>query len=271
MTTLVAWMASTLGRTGAVYLASDSRITWSTRGRWDAGRKLFACRTSPDIFGFCGDALFASQVLGQIVDLVDNGLLFHPRARPEKRHAAVYAAIQASHRGRHKAPDGDFQIVHVSRHGENADSNFQVWATGYTARTGAWEDSSLVLDAFTPIAFGSGAKKFIERLERRTRPKESDVNRAAFSAFCDSLAEETDAASGGVPQLVGLYGSRPAQTFGIVYEGVRYLHGLPTGAVHAGRLEWRDRDFQSIDGRTLQSKKLVRRQDRARTVKVRPR
>jgi hypothetical protein len=57
MTTLIAWVAFT--DTGehpelprAVYMASDSRITWGSSGRrWDAGRKLFSPHEQPHLFG----------------------------------------------------------------------------------------------------------------------------------------------------------------------------------------------------------------------------
>jgi hypothetical protein len=270
MTTLAAWVALNPDRPNAVYLASDSRITWGTRGRWDAGRKLFACRTSPDIFGFCGDVVFASQVLGQITDLVDHGRLFNFNAGAEKRHLAVVAAIRDSHGRRHNAPDAPFQILHVSRQGEGADAVFQAWVISYSPRTAAWEDDVVALDASAPLTLGSGAGHFAKRMWMQPASGEREANRSIFSAFCKSLEQQSDSASGGAPQLVGLYSDGPAQTFGIVYQGARYLHGLPAGTIHRGRLEWRDCDFQPIDGTRLEPKKLVRRRDRARSVQARP-
>ena len=273
MTTLVAWTKVTSGRANAVYLASDSRITWGgPKSRWDAGRKLFACRTSADIFGFCGDLVFPSQILSQIVDLADSGLLFNSNARSVRRHAAVVAAIKTSNDRRHNAPDRDFEILHVSRQGEGDSAAFKAWLVSYVANSSSWEDREIKLQPVTAgqgaptfAAFGSGGSEIKRKLQRSTVSGEQASNRAVFTALTSSLADGDDARSGPPPQLIGLYSSGPGRSFGIVHEGNRYLHGLPAGAIHSGRLEWRDQDFQAIDGATLRPKKLIRRRDRSRT------
>lgn len=266
MTTMVAWLALNLGEPNAVYLASDSRITWGTaRRRWDAGRKLFTCRRSADIFGYCGDALFPTQVLGQIAELADNGLLFNPLTRSEKRHAAAVAVIQASHARRHNAPDTGFEILHITRQGEGKRAEFQAWVTRYSGASRGWEDRSVELTASTPLVFGSLAAKLAEKIGSRLPAGEQETNAIVFSTFCDGLEKQSDARSGGVPQLVGLFADREAQVFGIVHDGERFFHGLPAGPIHSGRLQWRDKNFTAIDGSTLKPRRLVRRQDRART------
>lgn len=266
MTTMVAWIATNLGAPGAVYLASDSRITWGGAGsRWDAGRKLFACRQSADIFGYYGDAFFPSQLLGQITAVVDLGLMFNPQTGSEKRHACVVAAMEASHARHHNVRDAEFTILHISRHGEGTTASFRAWTTRYRGARSGWEDSAVELNASAPLVFGSGAARLSEKISRRLPADERETNAIVFSTFCETLVRQSDSRSGGVPQLVGLFAQRPAQTIGIIHEGVRYLHGLPAGPIHSGRLEWRDQGFQAIDGRSLKPKKLVRRRDRART------
>jgi hypothetical protein len=264
MTMLVAWSAILGGRPNSVYLASDSRITWgSDRRRWDAGRKLFACRTSPDIFGFSGDMLFGTQVLGQIVDLVDNGLIFNSQARVDRRHAAAVEAIEASHRRRHKAPEQDFEIIHIGREGSRSATAFHGWTTGFQAVTGQWRDQVITIEAARPMAFGSGAARFRERMAMRPAVSEDEAPRAAFSAFYECLAGGADPISGGSPQLAGLYRTGAARHIGVIWEGQKFLHGLPVNAIHSGSLDWRDDRFAAIHGSTLKPKKLVGRQQRA--------
>jgi hypothetical protein len=266
MTLLVAWSTQLAETPNAAYLASDSRITWGApRHRWDAGRKLFACRTSADIFGYSGDVVFASQVLGQIVDLVDNGLLFNPGARLERRHSAVVAAIKASHLRRHQAPDQDFQIVHIGRRGSRMTSRFEAWVTSFRARGRSWADEPLVLEAGQPRTFGSGAAAFLDRLRMRPTPPKEDMDRAIFSAVCECVESEADRRSGGVPQLAGLYRVEPGRPIGVVIDGRRFLHGLPADVVHSGGLQWRDQGFRAVHGTILKAQRLVRRQDRSRS------
>ncbi len=47
----------------SIYIVSDSKITWTDNKKkiladFDFGRKVFGCKNSPDIFGYCGDVGF---------------------------------------------------------------------------------------------------------------------------------------------------------------------------------------------------------------------
>src|SRR5436309_1944374 len=116
MTTLISWIAVDQHAPSALYLASDSRISWgSQRARWDAGRKLFLCRKYPEIFGYAGDVVFPSLVIGQVADACDAGLLFTDYDGADQRHKKVVGAIRMSFTRRHNAPNADFSILHGSR------------------------------------------------------------------------------------------------------------------------------------------------------------
>ena len=75
MTSFVAWVGVDARGPASIYLASDSRISWvdpdKTFETWDYGRKLFASKKYPEIFGYFGDTLFPSQMLGQVLDLIE--------------------------------------------------------------------------------------------------------------------------------------------------------------------------------------------------------
>jgi len=225
MTTMAAWPIFRDGRHNAVYLASDSRITWGSRRRWDAGRKLFTCRQSADIFGYSGDVLFPSQVLAQIAELVDHGLLFNAESRSRKRHAAAVEAIQASHGRHHQAPDTPFEILHISRHRDGGEAEFSAWVLEYSGG-GNWVDRSVSLEPFAPLLFGSGAARLAERIAKRLPCGGDDINSVVFSGFCRALDARSDARSGGAPQLVGLFSKDSGQVFGVIHEEQRFLHGL---------------------------------------------
>lgn len=75
MTAFAAWVGVDQRGPASLYLASDRRISWSGQPfrTWDSGRKVFACSTHPDVFGYVGDVLFPSLVLGQVATLIDSG------------------------------------------------------------------------------------------------------------------------------------------------------------------------------------------------------
>lgn len=66
MTAFLSWVGVDHRGPASLYLASDSRISWTDNEvrSWDRGRKVFACSRTPDVLGYVGDVLFPSLVLG---------------------------------------------------------------------------------------------------------------------------------------------------------------------------------------------------------------
>lgn len=60
------------------------------------GRKVFTCRIEPHMFGYCGDVVFPSLAIAQIVSAIDNGVLFRAKASADDKHEAVYASLKKS-------------------------------------------------------------------------------------------------------------------------------------------------------------------------------
>jgi hypothetical protein len=256
VTTLLCWLSVDARGPSAVYIVTDSRITWgSTSRRWDSGRKVFAAR-SADIFGYCGEVLFPSLVLGQLVDLADRGVLWEDGCLAEVRHSIILRYLQTSSRRRHNTPEQDFTIVHCSRDGEKLGSTFRAWIIQYKATgrkwkvqavdTGGGERSKLLL------SLGSGRKWLSDEIDAWARSPQGEVARGIFSAFCDALDSKKDPLSGGVPQIVALDRVSPGKVLGFVAEGIRYIHGLPVEPVPGlTEMEWVDRLFQRISPVTL--------------------
>lgn len=256
MTSLIAWIAVDQLAPSAFYMASDSRISWgSEHSRWDAGRKLFLCRRHSDIFGYAGDVVFPSLVLGQITEAADVNLLFQNHDTSEDRHTKFVDATKASFQRRHNAPNFDFLILHGSRQFSGPKAQFRLWCLTFNAATRKWVDSEINVPANKSTllaAFGSGAKSVESHSFHWEASAQGGTSRAIFSAFCDAVRSTTDPYSGGVPQLVGMYHTRMPQVFGVVQDNKRYFHGFPLpDEVDPEVIEWRDELFQRIDGRTL--------------------
>lgn len=260
MTTLIAWVAYPQSKiVSAVYLASDSRITWGSKNsRWDAGRKLFTTSISAHAFGYSGDVVFPSLVLAQVTSAIDNKLLFEDSASPGDKHAAVLSVIKSSFDRRHNAPDHSFTIVHAHRNKSERAASFHIWRVDYDHRSGSWSDNSLKLprETTTIIELGSGASASQKYIQRWRSSDVGGTSCSIYSAFCDALEGNSDPLSGGAPQLAALYTKGAARPLGVVYNGRHYLHGLPLARqVLSSKLEWRDKLFQRIDvavGRPVQ-------------------
>jgi hypothetical protein len=257
LTTLIAWIAIDQRGPSALYFATDSRVTWgSGERRWDVGRKLFSCKDSPDIFGYVGEVIFPSLVLGQLIDAADHNLLIGSDDEAESRHAMFVRTIKSSFAHRHNAPDYDFQILHATRMAAGMTATFRVWRLAYSVVARAWSDEDIRLPSDRSglvIALGSGASSVETHDKRLVATPQGRTSRATFWAFCDALKSKIDPLSGGPPQLLGMYRTHGPKAFGILFDGRRYFQGLPLNdAIRFDGVEWRDEYFQRIDGETLQ-------------------
>ena len=77
MTLLASWIGiDTHGPTSA-YIVSESRFVWDSSRHFDYGKKVFASKSYPEIFGYAGDVLFPSIVLSQILEMIDLSYLIN--------------------------------------------------------------------------------------------------------------------------------------------------------------------------------------------------
>jgi hypothetical protein len=268
MTTLAAWISySATGERPdlpkAIYFASDSRITWGSQARrWDAGRKLFSPVEEPHLFGYCGDVVFPSLVLGQVVSAIDSNILFDRGITSDERHEKILESIKSSFHRRHNTPDQDFSILHAFRKRPWPATEFLAWHVQYQAKAKLWTSEKLQIPTETKTLIYLGSGRSSAKMHGR-RWETSDVggtSRSIFSAFCESINAGSDRLTGGPPQIAALYTKMGPRTLGVVKDGDFYLHGLE---ISRGRMlsniEWRDELFQRIDQRTLKALRGARR------------
>ena len=158
MTSLIAWMGGNRG-INSVYLASDSRISWGSSGSplvWDCGRKLFAARSYPEILGYCGDVLFPSQVLAQIIEHIDAGLLFHVNEAPQVKSDRIFSSLRKSFLGYPIQRSSQVSIIYCTR--QNIIKKPIVYAWLISWNTGKWEMHLLPFPIRSDLilAIGSG-------------------------------------------------------------------------------------------------------------------
>lgn len=258
MTSVIAWLAVDSRGPAAIYLASDSRISWGNRGlSWNHGRKVFAAHRYPEIFAYCGDVLFPSLLLGQITELIDANILFMPDTPPERRADAICTVLQGSFSSYPRAVDvvgAQTSILYCNRTGIGMSASFRAFLLTCSPSTG-WAANPLPLPDGSSIihASGSGASA-AQEANRLWQNKSNEVpkSRYVFGAFCDTLTSESDPRSGGAPQLVGLYRKAGGRDFGVIFRGKRYFQGIELpDQIEGSDVEWRDELFQRADVMTL--------------------
>lgn len=241
----------------SLYFASDSRISWEDTSRpypsWDYAKKVFASHSTPDIFAFSGSVEAGVVLLSQVVSLVDHGVLFSDCDIPTRRFRKFSYAIQRTWKSYPRKASIYLSFLHGFRFGEGVSSRFYVGVMRWSPASQSWTQSltecptnkaSSVLDGI-----GTGHKEALKWIEIRNQTDDANTSRAMFTGLCDSIKAESDADSGGAPQLVGLYRRFNGKSFGVVWEGKRYFDGQPLQQVHVNdTLEWRNEIFECVDG-----------------------
>ena len=269
MTSLVAWIGVDSRGPSSIYIATDSRISWQTKSgitvqTWDSARKTSAVATSPQIFGFAGDVFYPSQTLEAVSDL----LTFYPV--PESVEEAQDNFQEAVRVGWQSLPPKERResfLVQCLRVNQGMNSRFGMQVLHQAARSDKWTAKAFAMpDQSSQLEFlGSGTKSLKEVHARWVKvptarhdwpvDTRARTSRAVFSAFCDSLDSGSDPASGGAPQLVGLYREGNGRRFGIHWHEKTYVAGTEITDQSLERIEWRNRHLERIDqqGRRLGS------------------
>jgi hypothetical protein len=257
MTSLVAWIGIDSRGPTSAYLASDSRISWQSNSSqaWDMGPKLFSARNHehPEILGYCGDVTFPSLVLKQAVDRINRNVIFSRDDPPHAKQDKISKFIKASFEGYPPERRGAFTVLYCTRQHSGMSASFHFWSLNWAPESG-WRAQihEIPKESGLVVALGSGGSSVREWSSRWANSDVGRTSRSIFSAFCDSLQSQKDRLSGGPPQLVGVYRKGPAETFGIIYNNMRYFDGTPA---HEDQdwsgIEWRNSLFERCDWKTL--------------------
>lgn len=245
MTTLICWCGLDSRAPSSLYVATDSRFSWSSVARWDSGRKLSVRSRDAAILGFAGDVIFGQNLL---VGLGDDAL---NDAHLEDRLHELSGNF----------PIGSLEgttFVLARRLGEGMELQFSV--TAYVYEKGLWnirnhpipnEHSDIV------CAYGSGKSVALGELRKWVRQDVSGrTSRSVFSSFCDALRSGKDPQTGGAPQLAAIYREGPAREIGIIWDNELHIGGLPPPkGMDLTAVAWHNELFEVCDPST-RSRKL---------------
>lgn len=240
----------------SVYIATDSLITWQDGDVWQHGKKVFACSTSPDVFGFCGDRLFASVVLGQVVNSIDSGYLFNDGEDAASRMSKVAQLIWQLWDTYPPKKKDKVHILHVTREGEGVGARFICQEHKLYPAKAPQVMAPIVApsgERSRPLmARGTGAASVTDSIDEWNRQfSNRHTSRAMFAAFCGSGQSRKDSATGGVPQLVGLYRIGNGRNFGVVWDDKLYFDGMFTlSKTNKEGVKWRNHTFEIVDPKT---------------------
>lgn len=250
MTLLLSWIGKDSRKISSVYIASDSRISWGNSLQYDFGRKVFALVNSPDILGYCGDVLYPTLILNQILDMDRDKILFKPNATNSERANVIFNELQSKFNSYPIAVmKGSIEIIHISRQGE---TDFLCNIYSWTKNKG-WISTAMDIPNISDkvIILGTGEKEFFQRYLEYYNGFSGKTSRALFQCLTHTLLKMKDLQCGGSPQLVGLYNRFNGKNFGVIYENKRYYLGREVEpSENISNIEWRNELFERCDGST---------------------
>jgi hypothetical protein len=256
MTSIAIWSGADQRGPASLRIAADSRISWGESATWDHGRKTFASAQTPDIFGYCGDVLFVSLLLSHFVSALDSGAFRYSTGRA--RFGALRELAKTTWASYPSAPlSGPFSLVHGTRDGEGISASFLVNVLHCSSGQGWIEESIRPPEESSKLilSLGSGRDAIAAAASMWEKSTAAGTSRAVYSSFVRSIQSRRDPASGGSPQLVSLIRIGNGQTNGIIFEGGRYLGGIPIGEGDLGDdITWFNEFFERCDATTMTRK-----------------
>lgn len=261
MTLLLSWVGKDSRKISSFYIASDSRISWTKTVKYDYGRKVFALTNSPDILGYCGDVLFPTLILNQILDMDRDKILFKQGLSNNERSEILFKEIQNkfSEYPSDTVMKGSLEVIHVSR---DKDTDFICNIFSWNKKRGWLLTSQKIPDGSDKvIILGTGAGEFYDRYLDYYRGFNGKTSRALFQCLTHSLLKMKDLQCGGSPQLVGLYNKFNGKNFGVIFEGKSYYLGRELQpSEDFNNIEWRNEFFERCDGLTTKILDSAQRQ-----------
>lgn len=257
MTTLISWIAYDQTGPASLYVASDSRYSWGKEASWDSGRKVYFSSKYPDILGFCGDVVFCSQVISQVISYIDTCDIFEQQSNCDSRFQLVYKLVQRNFGNypTYYALDS-FQIVYATRETKRSFHVYLISWIKSKPKGGNWTFKKLSLPEKTGLieSLGSGSTSY--NTHYTNSYIQSDIarlSRSYYASLCSHIASGIDPSTGGPVQLAGLFNIGSAKAHGVISMGRRYLYGMevdPHESINSVR--WVNDQFENCDGNSIQ-------------------
>jgi hypothetical protein len=252
MTSIAIWAGVDQRWPSSLNIVADSRLSWANGPVWDYGLKTFASTRTPDIFGYCGDVVYASILLSQFVSALELGM---SNTTGETRFDSLVKLAKTTWPSYPKnSSTNEFALVHGMRDGEGMRCSFVVNVLRWSPRNG-WSEETIpapLKSSQLLLNLGSGRKSVAKAASEWEKSTAGGTSRAVYSSFVQALQLGQDPASGGSPQLVTLQRKGNGRMNGIIYRGHRYIGGMPVSEESFdGDLYWYNEYLEPCDGTTM--------------------
>lgn len=255
MTLLVAWAGADCkkrgSRTSSLYFATDSRISWNKNNGYDGQQKVFGSSISPDIFAFCGDVTFCGNHINTLVNCINHELILLNGNDIDIKVNNVQKYFNDAFQN---YPKNILSGKSTILYGTRINMDFFLYKAEFDKM------SSQIIFQRIPIPNksillhedGSGKNEFHENWIKENSEKRnaSGTSRSVYHCLHKTIINTKEPTVGGAPQIIGLYRKFNAIPFGIIIDNKRFVYGSIFRHDNAERIEWRNENFERVDGTT---------------------
>ena len=254
MTLLASWVGVDHSKSGyrpaSIYFTTDSQFSTDNRATFSHGKKTFGMLNHPDIFGYCGDVLFPTVILSQIIDQADRDILYPANITVDEKFELILPAISNAITVYPTSwTAGSFTILYATRDHDKKFHCYRIyWKTNAQAKF-----EKLELPERSGLIIVEGYKSEEAKLRFSleydiSMRNNKGTSRNVYHWFTRILEENSSYKIGKIPQIVGLYRAGNAKVFGIIKDNELFLAGSKINSTESlSFVEWRNELFERCD------------------------
>lgn len=255
MTLLVAWAGIDSRDVASVYIATDSRVSWSNGGYFENAIKTFALTQFPAVIGYCGDSLVSQMLISQAISIIES-LPSSSSLTLEQVSDLIVRIIQRNYQNYPtEKSTGNFRIVVCGKKQVSSAGDFECYRIDSDFKETKQQTVVFPANSGTLVVAGSGKAEFekiYNSMQVSKNPNQS-TSRNVFHAFYNSISTSINPTVGVIPQVVYVY--RKPNTggshCGMVQGEKRYIAGqLIDRDIAPAHIQWFNSRFEITDSQT---------------------
>ena len=267
MSTVLFWAAFDQNNFSSAYVVSESRFTWKdNRGNyihWDHGKKIFVV-AEEYIFAYCGDVLYPITILSKLKEFIENRLLNFNDKSFEEKIEIIQEYILPSYQNYPSKESFSILFLNVVDHNikicqldfRSSICNVHIFditkpvEIQYLGLSGRKEK----INSPYIIVLGSGSS-YYRLLEKSYNEKGKVFSQDKFKCLYEMVNNKKDKFSYGALQIARIYRNGIAKPIGFIDQDKKFLYGEEIkGEVFNNSFEWRNKNFEVCDPKTLKLK-----------------
>lgn len=234
-----------------LYILLPTVVFHGIKNGYDGQQKVFGSSVSPDIFAFCGDVTFCGNQISTLVNCINNGLILSEDDNVDIKVDNVQKYLNTAFQ---YYPKNTLSGKSTILYGTRINMDFFLYKAEFDKMSSQIIFQRILIPNKSILLHedGSGKSEFHENWIKENSEKRnaSGTSRSVYHCLHKTIISSKEPTVGGAPQIIGLYRKFNAIPFGIIIDNKRFVYGSKFHHDNAERIEWRNENFERVDGIT---------------------